>query len=89
MKNVSFEEENEVRYIEILFRTDHSDMNYRTKNNLIIPHKELQLDSEKIKEITIGPSLDKDLNYYSLLSLKIKNQLKYKITKSPIPYRGW
>ena len=89
IKNKNFEEENEIRYIQVLSNSNHSKINYRTKNNLIIPHVLLKVKKENIKEINIGPSLDQVLNNYSLKSLKMKHRLNFEINNSPIPYRGW
>lgn len=89
MKDVSFEEENEVRYIEIVGIEDHSRLIYRNKNSLIIPYKLMQINDSSIELITLGSSLDQELNIHSLNSIKSNYHLKFSIEKSPIPYRGW
>ena len=89
MKDEAFFEENEFRYIYVASKKDINGIKYRSKDSLVIPYKELNFNSNAVKSIYIGPSVNQKRNWDSIEMLKNSVEMNFDITESKIPYRGW
>lgn len=64
-------------------------LNFRTKENILIPYYEYQLDIDAVKEIIIGPCQNQELAKESLeFFLKNMGLDKIEVKYSKIPYRN-
>ncbi|HQT37428.1 MAG TPA: DUF2971 domain-containing protein [Sulfuricurvum sp.] len=95
-KHTGFFEEEEVRVISQLGQNT---IQYRTKNNMLIPYLELPISLDCIKCIHIAPSKEQDLAFQSMLSFAKQIESEWQIETgnieywlqvetSEIPYRG-
>jgi len=92
-KESNFEDEEEIRAtlsFESHLHTDKIDnfqTEFFTKGCLVIPFKKLHFPEEAIKEIIVSPMQHQDLACISLMELRKRFGLKFKIIKSNIPLR--
>lgn len=94
-KNQAFFEEEETRIIV----SDIDTTKYRIKNDKLIPYVELACPLDCIKAIHVGPMIDQELAYLSMLNF-VKQvekdwqnfygdiEFEIRVEKSSIPYRG-
>lgn len=92
-KECNFKDEEEVRttlsfenHLHIN-KIDNFQTEFFTKGCLVIPFKKLYFQKEAIKEIIVGPMQHQELACISLMELRHKFGLKFKIIKSNIPLR--
>jgi hypothetical protein len=89
-KNENFKFENEIR----CFYANHDckkEVNFKTKNGVIIPYIEVEIPKEALKEIIIGPTNKQDLAIQSVLHFLSINGYDWKkisVKMSKVPYRG-
>lgn len=84
-KHESFEEEVEWRLVGLVSAHDKRGK-WRTKDNSIVPYCELELNvKDIIKEIIIGPKLDKELSFHALQFLFMNLGYKIPIKNSSSP----
>lgn len=89
LKDESFYEEKEFRYIIISAINSIDDVKYRYSKNLIIPYLNLNFNNESICELLIGPSINQNQNKHSINLLRESLNLNFDIECSKIPYRKW
>ncbi|TPE10760.1 DUF2971 domain-containing protein [Pantoea vagans] len=92
-KHFSFSEEEEVRLV-ISDKIVSKDVNFRTKNNIFIPYYELDVSTEVISAVKIGPVEDQKITEQSLYIYNLHRAAKLgdskyilNIETSDIPYR--
>ena len=92
IKDSSFAEECESRYIELLLKEqifeDIPVIKFRSKNGLLIPYKEIFFPANSITEIVVGPGINQSRNCNALQMYKVHKNLNFEIKKSKIPYQG-
>lgn len=93
-KHSSFSEEEEVRLV-ISDNIVSKDINFRTKNNIMIPYYELDVSAEVISGVKIGPVEDQKITEQSLYMYNLHRAAKLggdqyllNIETSDIPYRN-
>ena len=95
-KHDGFIEEREMRG---LVNSDNNDIQYRMRENILIPYVEIEISLDCIKRIHIGPIRDQELAYASMSSFVRgiekewqveSNNIEYwlEVVKSDIPYRA-
>jgi hypothetical protein len=89
IKNPNFIEESEFRYIYISAKNEHENIKIRSRNSLLIPYIELGFGSDAIKQVIIGPSVNKSHNSKPLELLKKQLCLDFEISESNIPFKNW
>lgn len=89
LKDVSFQDENEYRFIYIGSKSEFENIEFRSNQSLIIPYRILKIENDSIKNIVIGPSLNQIQNLNSINLLKESLKMNFEIITSDIPYRGW
>lgn len=88
-KNDAYRYENETRGV--IYCSDCQRINFRTRNNYIVPYIEVLLPKSALKEIVIGPTDNtqlKELSLFHFLQINGYNLNSIKLIKSSIPYRG-
>ncbi len=82
-----------------LVNSDNNDIQYRMRENILIPYVEIEISLDCIKRIHIGPIRDQELAYASMSSFVRgiekewqveSNNIEYwlEVVKSDIPYRA-
>lgn len=89
IKNPHFIEESEFRYIHISSKEGNTNINIRSRNSLLIPYIDLDFNSNAIKQVVIGPSVNKSHNLKPLELLKKQSSSDFEIEESNIPYKNW
>ena len=93
-KEKPFFDEEEVRLIQPNLTSmhslveDYSNIDFYTKNSLLIPYIAFDIPKEMISKIYVGPMQNQELACYSLSKLKAKHNFKFKIERSKIPLRA-
>lgn len=68
---------------------DEEKIQYRTKNGVLIPYIEIPFFKETVKEITIGPLVERELaveNLKEFLDLRGYKNIDIKVSNVPIRY---
>lgn len=86
MKNSSFDEEQEWRYI--IYGENITNINFRSSEFYLIPYINLEINSEHLKSIIIGPNPHKQLCKQSIELLLRKMAIAANTCDSKIPFRG-
>lgn len=84
-----FSHEKEVRLIYTASDEDEEKIQYRTKNGVLIPYIEIPFFKETVKEITIGPLVERELaveNLKEFLDLRGYKNIDIKVSNVPIRY---
>ena len=84
-----FSHEKEVRLIYTASDGDEEKIQYRTKNGVLIPYIEIPFFKETVKEITIGPLVERKLaveNLKEFLDLRGYKDIDIKVSNVPIRY---
>jgi hypothetical protein len=94
MKHSSFAEENEWRLIGGPFSWKNSSSCWRTKDGLLLPYYEFNLNRDEdgflpISEVYIGPCKEKKLSADSLRVYMQVTGNMFRMRYSKTPYRGW
>ncbi len=92
IKNTSFKEESEWRIVSKPKAINSADVNFRTRNSLLVPYCKFNLtrDTQKLKldTIRVGPMPHDDLAMQSIVDFVIRHDIEFQgVTKSKIPYR--
>ena len=84
LKNNAFEYEHEIRMV-----CEKNEINFRSRNGLLIPYKKFTIDISHLKEIMIGPTADADRQQFAIeLLLRKYNIQGVNITRSAVPLRN-
>jgi hypothetical protein len=89
LKSQDFFHEHESRLIECSYDNYTKSIKFREKKGILTPYKEIDIDTNCIKSITIGPSLNFELAEEGLMRMKKTKNLSFKINKSNTPYRNF
>lgn len=84
-----FSHEKEIRLIYTASDEDEEKIQYRTKNGVLIPYIEIPFFKETVKEITIGPLVERELaveNLKEFLDLRGYKNIDIKVSNVPIRY---
>lgn len=79
MKNKEFHDEKETRLIIQSNLSKNNPGKFRVKSGVIVPYVEYPVNVDSIEEITIGPSLNRDLAKQGLQDFLERNKINCKI----------